>query len=122
MVLNTTSLALKRHQKLGSTYLIDKVTNVYVFTLWKLLIREKRIESLSIRLDGMKCKYHNNHSSHRNHARNLIYNLVQYDNIPIPTSSENLKHLSDMVLIKSSFSILIINCLKIFSNSQKSQK
>jgi len=34
--------------------------NDHVFTLWKLLIREKHIENLSIRLDDMKCKYHNN--------------------------------------------------------------
>jgi len=45
IVLKTTSLALKWHQKLGSTYLFDKVTDVYVFTLGN-LIREKHIESL----------------------------------------------------------------------------
>ena len=33
--------------------------NDYEFTLWKLLIREKLIESLSIHLNGMKCKYYN---------------------------------------------------------------
>ena len=72
MVLKTRSLALKWHQKHGSTLLFDKVTNAYVFRLWKLLLQEKRIESLSIRLGGVKCKNHNNHSSHSNHAQNLI--------------------------------------------------
>jgi len=33
-----------------------------MFTLWKLLIRENLIESLSIRLDGMKCKHHKTYS------------------------------------------------------------
>ena len=56
-------------QKLGSTFLFVKVMNDSVFTLWTLLIRENLVESLSIRLDGMKCKYHSNHS---NHARNSI--------------------------------------------------
>ena len=35
--------ALKLHQKFGSILSFDKVMNAYVFTLWKLLIREKRI-------------------------------------------------------------------------------
>ena len=48
IVLNTASLALKWHQKLCSTYLFDKVMNDYVFTLLKLLILEKYIESLSV--------------------------------------------------------------------------
>jgi len=49
--------------KLSSTFHFVKVIKGYVSTLWKQLIREKHIESLSIRLDDMKCKYHNNHSS-----------------------------------------------------------
>jgi len=57
---------------LGSTFLSDKVINDYLFTLWKLLIHEKHIENLSIHLDGMKCKYHNNHSSHCSHDWKFI--------------------------------------------------
>jgi len=48
--------------------------------------------------------------------------LAQYENIPVPTSSENLNNLSEMILIKSAFYILLINCSKIFSKSQKSRK
>jgi len=55
-VLKITSLALKWHQNHGPTFLLDKVMTDYVSTLWKLIIREKHIESLSILLDGMKCK------------------------------------------------------------------
>jgi len=32
----------------------DKVVNVNVFTLWKLLLQENHVERLSIHLDGMK--------------------------------------------------------------------
>ena len=47
--------------------------NDYMSTLWRLLIQEKRIESLSIRLGGMKSKYHNNYRSHsNNNPRNFI--------------------------------------------------
>ena len=49
--------SIKWPQRLDSTYRFDKVMNDYVFTLGKLLIREKHIESLSIRQNGMKCKY-----------------------------------------------------------------
>jgi len=41
-------------------------------TLWNLLIREKHIDSLSIRLGIVKCIFRKNHSSHSNHAPNLI--------------------------------------------------
>jgi len=33
----------------------------------------------------------------------ISYNLAQYENLPIPTSSENLIYLSKMVLIKFDF-------------------
>ena len=53
-------------------YLADKIMNDYVPALWKLLIREKHIESLSVCMGGEKCKYHNNHSSHSNQTRSLV--------------------------------------------------
>jgi len=53
-------------------FLFDKVMKDYVSTLWKVLIQEKHIERLSICPDGMKFKYHNNHSSYGNFAQNLI--------------------------------------------------
>ena len=46
--------------------------NYYVVTLSKLLIRENLFESVSIRLEGMKYKYHNNHGSNSNHAQDLM--------------------------------------------------
>jgi len=52
----------------------------------------------------------------------IEYNLAQYDNIPTPASSENFINLSKMVLIKSSFGILSINCLKKYLISKNNEK
>jgi len=59
--------SLGGHQNHDPTFLFDKVMKDYVSTLWKLLIREKHIKSISIHLE-MKCKYHKNLSSNSNHA------------------------------------------------------
>jgi len=53
----------------------DKVMNDYVSTLLKLLIREKHIKGLSIRLNGMKCKYPNNHIGPRLVAMAIMHRI-----------------------------------------------
>jgi len=50
------SFGFKMPPNHGPTFLFDKIMTDYVAILWKLLIREKHLESLFIRLDGMKCK------------------------------------------------------------------
>src|SRR6218665_376399 len=46
--------------------------NDYMLTLWKPLLRENLIESLSIRLDCMKFNHHTNPSSHNRNRKLLI--------------------------------------------------
>ena len=88
-------IVLKSHKNFGyAIFYCQSYKWLYVSSVIKFLFDKKHTEGCSTCLDGMECKDHSNHSQDLTKLGTAWY-------IPIPTSNENVIHLSWMVLILS---------------------